>query len=127
MSFSFRTIQPSNFVSVVATTQFQAEIASAINSEVDFILVDLKQIESVSSGTFLALLEGLKVAHASQCKLLICSLGEQLRILFELTGLDEHFEILTDVNEFRQYVQRMTKVEAFRQPKSTAASLKVAV
>lgn len=127
MSFSFRVIQPSNFLSTVAITQFQAEIKCAIDSEADFILVDLKQVKSVSSDTFLALLEGLKLAYASKCKLLLCSLDEQLRILFELTGLDQHFEILADLNEFRQYVQPTTKVEAFRQPRSTAVPLKVAV
>lgn len=127
MSFSFRVIQPSSFLSVVSATQFQTEIRRAVESEVDFVVVDLNQIGSVNSDTFLTLLEGLKLAKPSKCKVLLCSLNEQLRILFELTGLDQHFEILADMSEFRQYVQPTTKVEAFRQPRSTAAALQVAV
>lgn len=127
MSFSFRVIQPTNLLSAVAATQFHSEITHAIDSGTEIILVDLRNIRSVSNDTFLALLKGLKLAQASKCKVFVCSLNEQLRILFELTGLDQLLEIFADSNEFRQYIQPATKVEVFRQPRSSAKSLKVAV
>jgi len=112
-----KIVQPSN-LSTVAASQFQSEIRHAIESGVDVVLVDLKNITSVTSASFIALVKGLKLAHKSDCQLLICSANEQLRMLFELTGLDQVFKVLSDSQEVHQYIQPVTKVTRFGKAKA---------
>ncbi|XHX80464.1 MAG: STAS domain-containing protein [Stenomitos frigidus ULC029] len=105
MSFAIRVIQPSSFSSIAATNLFYAEIKKAIASDATIILVDFERIPSMSSANFLAFVKALKLVRSSGCKLFVCSLSEQLRILFELTGLDQVITMFADANEFALYVQ----------------------
>lgn len=104
-----KIVQPSN-VTIALATQFQSEIRTAIESGVDIVLVDLKSITSVTSAGFIELVKGLKLARRSNCQLLICSANQQLKMLFELTGLDELFNVVSDVHEAHQYLQPVNKV-----------------
>jgi len=105
MSFAIRIVQPSSFLSVAATNSFYGEIKSAIASNAAIVLVDLKHIQSMSSANLIAVVKALKWVRASGCQLCLCSLNEQVRILFELTGLDQVCKIFADVNEFNRYIQ----------------------
>ena len=104
-----RIVQPSN-LSIALVTQFQSEIRSAIDSGAEVVLVDLKNVTSVTSASFIELIKGLKIARRADCQLLICSANEQLRMLFEMTGLDELFHVVGDAHEAYQYLQPVNKV-----------------
>lgn len=118
MSFAIRVIKPSSFLSVAATNLFQSEIKKAIASKAAIVLVDFERIPSMSSASFLTVVKALKLVRSSGCKLFLCSLSQQIRMLFELTGLDQVVTILADADEFAAYVQmQKSTVEVPRQPK----------
>ena len=105
MSFVTRVIQPSNFLSAAAINLFQAEVKAVLESEAAIVLVDLGNITSMSSSSFIAVVKALQLVRASSRQLFLCSMSEQLRILFELTGLDQVFKTFTNSEEFDQYMQ----------------------
>ncbi|MBD2037435.1 STAS domain-containing protein [Leptolyngbya sp. FACHB-321] len=118
MSFAIRVIKPSSFLSVAATNLFLTEIKKAIASNAAIVLVDFERIPSMSSANFLTVVKALKLVRSSGCKLFLCSLSQQIRMLFELTGLDQVVTILSDADEFAAYVQmQRATVEVPRQPK----------
>ena len=49
-----------------------------------------------------ALVLAFKTLTRADIKLVICSINEQVRILFELTGMDKVFEIFPSQEEFHQ-------------------------
>jgi anti-anti-sigma factor len=126
MSSVIKVIQAVDFPNIAVATQFHAEVAHAIESDVDIVLVDLKQLTSVTSANFIALVKGLKLAHDSECQLFICSVSDQVKMLFELTGLDQVFKLLSDWSDVHQYLQPTNELRALRQAKSHAAPLKLA-
>jgi anti-anti-sigma factor len=118
MSFAIRVIKPSSFLSVAATNLFHTEIKKAIASNAAIVLVDFERIPSMSSANFLTLVKALKLVRSSGCKLFLCSLSQQIKMLFELTGLDQVITTFADADEFAAYVQmQRSTVEVPRQTK----------
>ncbi|MGD1910232.1 MAG: STAS domain-containing protein [Rivularia sp. (in: cyanobacteria)] len=67
-------------------------------------LVDLKDISFMDSSGLGALVLAFKTLRAADTKLVLCSINEQVKILFELTGMDKVFEIFSNQDEFNQAV-----------------------
>ena len=105
MSFATRVIQPSNLLSIAAINLFHAEVKAVLESDVAIVLVDLSNITSMSSSSFIAVVKSLQLVRASNRHLFLCSMSEQIRILFELTGLDQVFRVFANADEFERYVQ----------------------
>ena len=105
MSFATQTIQPANFLSVAAINRFNAEVKTIIESDVAIVLVDLSNITSMSSSSFIAVVKTLQLVRASNRQLFLCSMNEQIRMMFELTGLDQVFKAFSDFDEFSRYIQ----------------------
>lgn len=57
------------------------------------VLVDLEQVESIDSAGLIALVRGLKLAQTLGRRFSICCVSPSIRIIFELTQLDQVFEI----------------------------------
>lgn len=104
MSFATRIIQPSNFLTAAAINLFQIEVKTAIESDAALILIDLSNVSSMSSANFIAVVKILQLVRASNRQLFLCSMSEQIRMLFELTGLDQVFKTFVDFDEFNQHM-----------------------
>jgi anti-anti-sigma factor len=129
MSLSIRIIQPSNFSSTAALNLVNADVKSIIESDATIVLVDLSNVTSISSSSFIAVVRALQSVRASDRQLFLCSMSEQIRILFELTGLDQVFKTFANVDAFDQFVRMQgSLVEVPRQPKHLAprSALKLA-
>lgn len=84
-----------NILDSASATQFHRDIEKLIESGVNTVLIDLQEVACISSSGLLALVLALKTVRNAGRKLLICSVNEQVRILLELTGLDQVFETLS--------------------------------
>lgn len=84
-----------NILDTASASQFHRDIEKLIESGVNTVLIDLQEVACISSSGLLALVLALKTVRNSGRKLLICSVNEQVRILLELTGLDQVFETLS--------------------------------
>ena len=77
---------------------------SALDDGADTLLIDLANISFVDSSGLGILVVVLKKVRASQKKMYVCSINDQVRMLFELTSMDRVFEVLPDRAAFEEKV-----------------------
>ncbi len=86
-----RPYGPFNASNVV---EFQRQMTTAVaQSGHTCVLVDLEQVETLDSGGLMVLVYGLRLAQALERRFSLCSVSPSIRIIFELTQLDQVFEI----------------------------------
>lgn len=99
-----KIIQPSGILDSKKSQEFRAKIAEILKTEVKIVLVDLQDVTFMDSSGLGALVLAFKTLQAAEKKLVICSINEQIKILFELTGMDQIFEIFPNQDEFQKAV-----------------------
>lgn len=95
-------IQFSGILDGTRTQELRDRINQGIEQGAKTILVDLKEVTFMDSSGLGALVTALKAVRAAGSKLCICSVNEQVKILFELTSMDRVFEIFRDQNDFQR-------------------------
>jgi anti-sigma B factor antagonist len=102
MNSTIKLIQPAGILDSTQASQIRREIADAVGANAKTVLIDLKQVTFVDSSGLGALVVALKTVRAADGKLYICSINEQVKMLFELTSMDRVFEVFADQEEFNQ-------------------------
>ena len=95
-----KVIQPKGNLDASKSSEFREEISSLLKSDVKIFLVDFKDVNFMDSSGLGALVLAFKTVRACDKKMVLCSINEQVRILFELTGMDKVFEVFTNREEF---------------------------
>ncbi|MEH2460461.1 STAS domain-containing protein [Nostoc sp.] len=87
-----------------ATTSqdFRQKITDILVSGAKIVLVDFQDVTFMDSSGLGALVLAFKTLRAADTKLVLCSVNEQVRILFELTNMDKVFEIFPSQDAFNQ-------------------------
>jgi anti-anti-sigma factor len=104
MAARIQVIQPSGILDSTKTAQFRSTVNEMVNEGVDIVLVDLKDITFVDSSGLGALVIALKTIRAAGGKMYICSVNEQVKILFELTSMDRVFDVFESREAFEKAV-----------------------
>lgn len=99
---SYKVIQPTEFMDGTSTNQLRKEISNVLDDEVKMILIDLQDITFINSSAIGALVATMKMVRGKGGTLSLCSLNDQVHLLFELTKIDHIFEIFVDRQEFMQ-------------------------
>lgn len=94
MEFLTRTVQFPASIDDHAIAQFHHQVDSALHSDISVLLIDFATVESTSSHGLMALVMSYKRIREVNKRLFLCSVSEQVRMLLELTGMDEVFEVL---------------------------------
>lgn len=100
MSPVVKVVQPSGILDGTKASQFRQEISNLVESNVDIVLVDFQDVTFMDSSGLGALVLALKTVRAAGGKLFICSVNEQIKMLFELTSMDRVFEIFPSREDF---------------------------
>ncbi len=95
-----KVVQPSGILDGTKAGQFRQEITSLVESNVDIVLIDFKDVTFMDSSGLGALVLALKTVRAAGSKLFICSVNDQIKMLFELTSMDRVFEIFPSREDF---------------------------
>ena len=91
----FTTFEPEGYISAANSTEFLQQLISAIKSSPDStLLINMKKVEFMDSAGLMALIEAFRIAKDLDCNLSICSVAPPVRMLFELTQLDNVFTIV---------------------------------
>ncbi len=93
-------IQPTGIIDNTRTQELRDQINRGIEQGANTILVDLKEVTFMDSSGLGALVTALKTVQSMGGKLCVCSVNEQVKILFELTSMDRVFDIFRDRTEF---------------------------
>lgn len=99
MDFSTRTVKFPASIDDGSIAQFRHQTDLALLAEVDVVLIDFTQVEFTSSPGLMALVMVYKRVREADKRLFLCSVSEQVRMLLELTGMDEVFEVLPRAEE----------------------------
>jgi len=79
--------------------QFQKEIGRLIEIGGKIMMLDFSNINFLKNSELMAVVAIVKLVRDSQCILLISAMSEQVRMLFELTGLEQIFQCLPPAEE----------------------------
>lgn len=93
-------IQPSGHINASNSAEFQRQLTSAVASAKSAVLVDMQRVESLDSAGLMSLITAFRLAQRLQRRFGICSVAPAIRIIFELTQLDEAFEIFENREVF---------------------------
>ncbi|MBD2742549.1 STAS domain-containing protein [Coleofasciculus sp. FACHB-1120] len=99
-----KIVQPSGILDGMKATQFRQEISDIVENGGNIVLIDFKDVTFMDSSGLGALVLALKTVRAAGGKLFICSINEQVRMLFELTSMDRVFEIFPNREEFNNAI-----------------------
>jgi anti-sigma B factor antagonist len=110
MDFLMKTVQFPLSVDDRAIANLRQEISAAIRAGSSIILIDFQAVESMSSAGLIALVHVLQQVREAERKLFITAINEQVRMLLELTGMDQVFEVFVRPDERVSDVDRLISV-----------------
>ena len=88
------TFEPNGYITSNNASDFQKGLKSfVINNVCKKILVDMRQVDFIDSTGLIAIVSNFRLAQRINKKLSVCSLSPSVRIIFELTQLDQALEI----------------------------------
>lgn len=99
-------LQPQERLDLQGGRILKEQLARLVPQAQDLWVIDLAAVDFMDSNGLVALVTGLTAARHSGCRLVVCNVQAPIRIIFELTQLDEVFEI------FARYDAVLTTVEA---------------
>jgi anti-anti-sigma factor len=106
MSTLVKVVQPTGILDGTKAGQFREEISQLVENkaEVVLVLIDFKEVTFMDSSGLGALVLALKTVRAAGGKMFICSVNDQIKVLFELTSMDRVFEIFASRDAFDQHL-----------------------
>jgi anti-anti-sigma factor len=104
MSSIVKIVQPSGILDGVRTNELRREISDVVESGADIVLVDFQDVTFMNSSGLGALVAILKGVRSAGRELFICSLNEQVKMIFELTKMNRVFKTFASRDEFEQKV-----------------------
>jgi anti-anti-sigma factor len=104
MNSIVKIVQPSGILDGVSVNQLRREISDIVESGANIVLVDFQDVTFMNSSGLGALVSTLKVVRSAGAELFLCSLSDQVKIIFQLTKMDRVFKTLANRDEFEQKV-----------------------
>jgi anti-sigma B factor antagonist len=97
-----QVIKLSGIINASQSQELREEITELLKTSPKIILVDCQEVAFMDSSALGALVLAFKTLRAANTKLVLCSINEQVRILFELTSMDKVFEIFPNQDDFNR-------------------------
>ncbi len=98
---------PSGIFDRILAYEFCQQIDESIASNINNILVNLEKINFIDSAGLGALLSAYKIINQNGGKFMVCSINQQIKILFELVGIDQILNTFSNPEE----VTKIYKIE----------------
>ena len=99
----FTTFQPQGYLSAANAGDFLERLTLEIKSSTSSaLLVDMESVEFMDSAGLMALIKAFRLAESLGQRFALSSLAPSVRMMFELTQLDNAFEIFETQESFAQ-------------------------
>ena len=102
MNQPVQVVKLSGIVNTTSSQELREHMTQLLESGAKIVLVDCQDVAFMDSSALGALVLAFKTLREADTRLVLCSINEQIRILFELTGMDNVFEIFLNEDEFNQ-------------------------
>ncbi len=108
-----KVIQPTGVLDVTNCIQLSREIVEVANAGFSNVLVDCQNLTFMDSSGLAALVLASQKVREVNSQLSICSINQQIKILFELSSINDIFETFPSPTEFYSNYN-ITEVQAIR-------------
>ncbi|NET09601.1 MAG: STAS domain-containing protein [Symploca sp. SIO2B6] len=98
--------EPSGSLDGNKANELRNDVKDALSKGAKTILIDLKDVSFMNSSGIGALVATLKEVKKGGSKLFLCSLSEQVRIIFQLTKMERVFNTFLNREEFEENVSK---------------------
>jgi anti-sigma B factor antagonist len=95
-------LQPPERLDAMGGKSFQRQVVAIIPENHNLWVIDMAHVEFVDSSGLFELVAGLRAARQQGCRLVVCNLQKTVRLIFEITQLDQVFEIFDSYEVFLQ-------------------------
>jgi anti-sigma B factor antagonist len=106
MNSLVQIIEPKGILDGTKTREFCHQLDKSIEVGAQIILIDFQNVTFMDSSGLGALVKALKVANAADVELFLCSINDQIKMLFELTSMDNYFNIYNSREEFERQLKQ---------------------
>lgn len=90
-------VQPSGALNAANAQSLQNQLSEHISSDDSAgLMVDMSRVESLDSAGLVSLISALRMARNLSKRFCLCSVPPSIRIVFELTQLDQVFEFVEE-------------------------------
>ena len=100
MNPEVRVMRPSGRLDVTNVNQFRREVSDIAITKPKFLLINLKDISFMDSSGLGALVAALKTIRTAGGEVILCSLADQVQMLFDLTSMGTIFKIYSSPEDF---------------------------
>ena len=104
MQSNVRTIELSGLLDGVKGNELRREINDIIANGANILLIDMKAVSFINSSGLGSLVSAMQIVRNANCQLFVCSVNDQVRMLFELTRIDKVFQVFVDQEDFNRQV-----------------------
>lgn len=104
---STKLIHPSGILDNQNANLLLQEINQSLTASYQTILIDFKDVTFMDSSGLGALVMSLKTTREAGIDLFLCSINEQIKILLELTNMNEVFQIVENQEEFEKTIAEL--------------------
>jgi anti-anti-sigma factor len=106
----FKVIQPRGIFDGRKGKKLYQEVIEIIQSGINTVLVDFKEITFMDSSGFGTLLLALKTVRQKEGRLVLSSLNDQIRMILDLSDTARVFEVFPDQASFTQTLAQKQEV-----------------
>lgn len=100
MDTTVQVLAPSGILDSTQAQKIRAEVDHALNKGASTLLMDLKEVTFIDSSGLGILISVLKKVRSQSCEMVLCAINPQVKMLFELTSMDQVFEIFENRETF---------------------------
>ncbi len=111
MSSTVKVVQPSGILDGANTNQLRRDISDVVENGTDIVLVDFQDVTFINSSGLGALVSTLKLVRSAGSEIFICSLTEQVKMMFELTKMNRVFKTFASRDEIEQKVREEVGIQ----------------
>ncbi|WDD36633.1 STAS domain-containing protein (plasmid) [Nostoc sp. UHCC 0926] len=104
MKLSVKVLELTGILDGIRGNELRREVSGIVANGTDILLLDMKEVKFIDSSGLGALVSAMQIVRNANGKLFVCSISDQVRMLFELTKMDRIFQTFTDQDEFNRQV-----------------------
>ncbi|MBD2494413.1 STAS domain-containing protein [Nostoc sp. FACHB-280] len=97
-------LEPAGILDKISGNQLHNEISALINNGTNIILIDMQGIKFIDSSGLGYLVSAMQMVSNANAKLFVCSISDQVQMLFEMTKVNKLLQIFVDKEECKRYV-----------------------
>lgn len=102
MSAVVKVVQPFGILNSISAKKLRNDINELVSSGANIVLIDLQDVNFIDSSGIGALVAAMKMVQNAGGKLFVCSINDQVKMVFALTKMDAVFKHFADRDEFHR-------------------------